>query len=169
MSFLLNLHPHHPQPCASVGCRRCASALPEGLFPRCQWHWLWLLLPPWEISFLYDFICFFSAVLGLCGRVGFSLAAASRGRSLVGAHGLLFEAEHRLQGMRASVVAARGLSIFLDCAFSTWQLLMRFYISSTYHWVFSALLLNLLTDHILSFYRWQKANSLAWGVWTHTF
>ena len=97
-------------PCASVGCRRCASALPEGLFPRCQWHWLWLLLPPWEISFLYDFICFFSAVLGLCGRVGFSLAAASRGRSLVGAHGLLFEAEHRLQGMRASVVAARGLS-----------------------------------------------------------
>ena len=87
-----------PQP-----CQRGSSPGVSGTGSGC-------FCPHGKISFLYDFICFFSAVLGLCGHVGFSLAAASRGRSLVGAHGLLFEVEHRLQGMRASVVAARGLS-----------------------------------------------------------
>ena len=55
-------------------------------------------------------------------------------------------------------------SPFLDCAFSTWQLLMHFYISSTYHYMLSKLLLNLLKNHSLSVYRLQKANCLAWSV-----
>ena len=56
----------------------------------------------------------FLAVLGLGCCVGFSLVAVSRGYSLV-EHGLLIVvaslvAEHRLQGVQASAVVARGLS-----------------------------------------------------------
>ena len=56
-------------------------------------------------DFLKSFICLFLTVLGLCGRSGFSLAAASRGYSLVVKPGFLISltprvAEHRLHSRR---------------------------------------------------------------------
>ena len=58
---------------------------------------------------------FFLAVLGLCCCVGFSLVVASRSYTLVAVRGLLVAvaslvAEHRVCGIWASVVVARGLS-----------------------------------------------------------
>ena len=89
-------------PECSVDHRAVPAALPEGSLPQVS------VTPPLvgsaptgKFSFLYGFVCFLSAVLGLCGCMGLSLAAVYR---------LLSEAEHRLQGMRASAVAACGLS-----------------------------------------------------------
>ena len=54
------------------------------------------------------------AMLGLHCCLEFSIVAASRGYSLVAAHGLLIAtvslvAEHGLQGVQVSVVASPGL------------------------------------------------------------
>ena len=98
-------------PECSVDHRAVPAALPEGSLPQVS------VTPPLvgsaptgKFSFLYGFVCFLSAVLGLCGCMGLSLATASRGCSLAVVYRLLSEAEHRLQGMRASAVAACGLS-----------------------------------------------------------
>ena len=66
--------------------------------------------------------------------VGFSLVAVSRGYSLVGVHGLLIVVaslvvEHRLQGTRASVVAARGLSSCGSQALSTGSVVVVHWLS----------------------------------------
>ena len=64
------------------------------------------------IVFLYIYL--FLSVLGLCSCVGFSLAAASGGNSLVAMHVLLIAvaspvADHGLSGARASVAVGPGL------------------------------------------------------------
>ena len=63
--------------------------------------------PPFSFNLLM-------AMLGLHCCLGFSIVAASRGYSLVAAHGLLIAtaslvAEHGLQGVQVSVVVAPGL------------------------------------------------------------
>jgi len=65
------------------------------------------------VTLLFIFLILL-AVLGLCGCTGFSLVVADGTSSLVEVRGLLIAvaslvAEHRLQGERASVVAAPGL------------------------------------------------------------
>ena len=70
------------------------------------------------------FIDLFLAMLGLHCCMGFSVVATSGGYSLVAVHKRLPEvayplAEHGLQGMRASVVVAHGLSI---CSSQTLEL-----------------------------------------------
>lgn len=52
---------------------------------------------------------------------------------------------------------------FSGRVFSAWQLLMYFYVSSIFHWVFSKLLLNLQTNHSLSFYSWKKSQQSRFG------
>ena len=79
------------------------------------------------VNFFSFFMYLFLAVLGLQCCMGFSPAVASyslvvASYSLVVVHGLRIVlaslvAEHRLQGMQASVVAARGLS-----SYSSWGL-----------------------------------------------
>ena len=51
-----------------------------------------------------------AVLLGLCGCVGFSLVVVSRGYCAVAVCGLLIAAEHRLEGMQVSAVAAHGLN-----------------------------------------------------------
>ena len=62
-------------------------------------------------------IYLFLAVLGLHCCMGFSLAVAGGGYSLVAVHVFFIVvsclvAEHRLQGIQASVVVARGLTSY---------------------------------------------------------
>ena len=71
-------------------------------------------VPTAQILFSFSFYLFLAAFVLCCCR-GLSLVAVSGGYTLAAVHGLLtavasLVAEHRLQGVQASVVAAPGLS-----------------------------------------------------------